>query len=504
MRLTRALAWLTVCGLGFTAVLAVRPSTTGETRPSPGHGHTLETSSSTASMPSMLDFVPTYAEHVKPILETNCVSCHTAGGIAPFTLDEYESARDTAKSVAAATRAKRMPPFPPAGESPKFNHELRLSDDEIAVLSNWYWAGAPSGDLKNAKTGEPRAFPTVRADVKLDIGRNFQPSAELSDEYRCFILDPKLDADRFIAGYDIVPGNRKVVHHVLMYELPDNVLTEARALERAETDGRGGYTCFGGPRVGSGLQPIGAWAPGGAGVKFPAGTGAKIRSSSKLVVQVHYNLANGAEPDRTGVNLELAPKDAKLRALQNFSPVAPVEIACAGVTPTDATHPCSRQSAYARVLQLNNSRGNQRRMAGRDLEMCSQALDSYRDPVDASRITTSCEYFTPARLTIYGLTGHMHYLGKSVKIEKLSPNGSRRVLLDIPRWDFHWQGFYWLQQPVTLERGDKVRISCVFDNSQANQPFLNGKQREPRYVVWGEGTDEEMCLSYVQATVDGI
>jgi hypothetical protein len=221
-------------------------------------------------------------------------------------------------------------------------------------------------------------------------------------------------------------------------------------------------------------------------------------------VQVHYNLANGAAADRTGVNLELAPEGAKLRALQNFAPVAPVEIACPGTTPSDATNPCSRQAAYARVLQLNNSRGNQRRMAGRDLEMCSRVLESYRDPVDVSRIATSCEYFSPARLTIFGLTGHMHYLGKSVKIEKLSPDGSKRVLLDIPRWDFHWQGFYWLQQPVTLERGDKVRISCVFDNSKANQPFLNGERREPRYVVWGEGTDEEMCLSYIQATVDGI
>jgi hypothetical protein len=432
------------------------------------------------------------------------VTCHTDGGIAPFALDGFESASSVAKSLAAATRAGRMPPFPPGGESPKFTHELRLSSDEIAVISNWYWAGAPSGDLNNAKRAASRAFPTVRADLSLNIGRAFQPDARLSDEYRCFILETNLTTDRFIAGYDIVPGNRQVVHHVLVYELPENLLADARALERAETDARGGYTCFGGPRVGSGLQPIGAWAPGGAGVKFPPGTGAKLRARSKLVVQVHYNLANGAAADQTGVNLELAPEGAKLRALQNFAPVAPVEIACPGTTPSDATNPCSRQAAYARVLQLNNSRGNQRRMAGRDLEMCSRVLESYRDPVDVSRIATSCEYFSPARLTIFGLTGHMHYLGKSVKIEKLSPDGSKRVLLDIPRWDFHWQGFYWLQQPVTLERGDKVRISCVFDNSKANQPFLNGERREPRYVVWGEGTDEEMCLSYIQATVDGI
>jgi hypothetical protein len=505
MRLTRAMSWLALCGLGFTAVLAVRAPLTGETRPEQiGHGHLLAISSGGSTIPAVLEFTPTYAEHVKPILDANCVSCHTNGGIAPFALDTLDAARDSAKGIAAATRGRVMPPFPPAGESPKFLHETRLSDDEIAVLSNWYWSGAPAGDASKTRAATPRALPQVRADLNLDIGREFKPSNDLSDEYRCFILEPKLTGERFITGYDIVPGNRKVVHHVLVYELPESLLAEARGLERGEADGRGGYTCFGGPRVGSGLQPIGAWAPGGAGVLFPEGTGAKLRAGSKLVAQVHYNLANGAEPDRTAIKLSLAPEGAKLRALQNFSPVAPVEIACAGATPTDAKHPCSRAAAYERVLQLNNSRGNQRRMAGRDLEMCARTLDTYRDPVDVTRIATSCEYFSPARLTIYGLTGHMHYLGKSVKIELLRPDGSRRVLLDIPRWDFHWQGFYWLQQPASLQRGDKVRISCVFDNSKANQPFLGGERREPRYIVWGEGTGEEMCLSYIQATVDGI
>jgi hypothetical protein len=104
-------------------------------------------------------------------------------------------------------------------------------------------------------------------------------------------------------------------------------------------------------------------------------------------------------------------------------------------------------------------------------------------------------------LKLHGIAGHMHYLGTSVKIEVSSANQNRRVLIDLPRWDFHWQGFYWLEQPVWLRQGETVKISCTFDNTKENQPMINGQQRDPRYVVWGEGTEEEMCLGYVQTTL---
>ncbi len=508
MRLTRVLGWLSVVGICLTAaVLAVRPLSGGETRPfttMPGHAMTEVSSGRGSTVPPILDYLPDYYRHVKPILDANCVTCHVDGGIGPFRLTDYASARDHARSVYLATRARRMPPFPPGGDSPRFTHESHLTDEEIAILANWSWVNAPAGDAREAKVVAPRASESIRADVRLDIGRNFAPNAQLSDEYRCFILEPKLSGERFLSGYDIAPGNRKVVHHVLMYELPGNLKDEALQLERAENDGRGGYTCFGGPRVGSGLQPIGAWAPGSAGVKFPTGTGARLRDGSSLLVQVHYNLANGAAPDRTAINLELAPQGTKLKPLLNFGPVAPVEVACAGTTPSDPKDACSREAAYARVLQLNNSRGNQRRRDGRDLKTCNQPLEWFQHPVDVTRIETSCEYAVPARFTVYGVLGHMHYLGRSIKLEILHPDGSSHVLLDIPRWDFHWQGFYWLQEPVGVKAGDKLRIACVFDNSKANQPYLNGEQRQPRYRVWGEGTEEEMCLGYVQATLEGI
>jgi hypothetical protein len=39
-----------------------------------------------------------------------------------------------------------------------------------------------------------------------------------------------------------------------------------------------------------------------------------------------------------------------------------------------------------------------------------------------------------------------------------------------------------------------VHVSCKFDNSTADQPVIGTKQPTPRYVLWGEGTTDEMCL----------
>lgn len=90
----------------------------------------------------------------------------------------------------------------------------------------------------------------------------------------------------------------------------------------------------------------------------------------------------------------------------------------------------------------------------------------------------------------------MHLRGVRVKLE-LNPGTPRaRTLLEIPRWDFRWQGQYWFQEPIRANRGDTVRITCVYDNS-GPIPGPGGEPLEPRYMVWGEGTTDEMCLGFL-------
>jgi mono/diheme cytochrome c family protein len=88
---------------------------------------------------------PTYYTDVQPILDRHCVSCHIAGGIAPFALDSGEAAVKWAPRIAAVTQSGYMPPWPPGGDSPMFLDDRRLGSASKQVLSDWAKAGAPMG-----------------------------------------------------------------------------------------------------------------------------------------------------------------------------------------------------------------------------------------------------------------------------------------------------------------------------------------------------------------------
>ena len=91
----------------------------------------------------------------------------------------------------------------------------------------------------------------------------------------------------------------------------------------------------------------------------------------------------------------------------------------------------------------------------------------------------------------------MHLLGKSIRVELNPGTVTPRVLLDIPRWDFHWQGAYTLEEPVDAKRGDVLRVTCRYDLGRRHHG-AHGIPKTPRYVLWGEGTTDEMCLGLLQ------
>ena len=92
---------------------------------------------------------------------------------------------------------------------------------------------------------------------------------------------------------------------------------------------------------------------------------------------------------------------------------------------------------------------------------------------------------------LYGTSMHMHLLGKSTSMLV-----SGKPLVNIPRWDFHWQQGYQLITPMNLTGSDVLILQCEWDNSAANQPVIGGQKQVPRDVTWGEGTLDEMCLSF--------
>ena len=92
----------------------------------------------------------------------------------------------------------------------------------------------------------------------------------------------------------------------------------------------------------------------------------------------------------------------------------------------------------------------------------------------------------------------MHLRGVDISVE-LNPGTPRaQMLLHIPHWHFHWQDAYYLVKPIDASPGDTIRVTCSFNNSAQAQPVVKGRPLAPRYVLWGEGTTDEMCLGLLQ------
>ena len=92
----------------------------------------------------------------------------------------------------------------------------------------------------------------------------------------------------------------------------------------------------------------------------------------------------------------------------------------------------------------------------------------------------------------------MHLRGQSIRVEALREGDPASCLLDVPRWDVHHQEGYWLDKGI---RVGKAAITCRWDNRPSAQPIASGKRKPSRELRWGEGTDDEMCLAFLYATL---
>ena len=436
---------------------------------------------SSVSVPSH----PTYHEHVRPIIEASCVACHSDGqiaGYAPFATaeDVVWAARDIKFHVVNGI----MPPWMPSRANLPLQNDRSLSDEEIAIIAAWADDGAPLGDPHDyAPTATDGIAPVeIRADLVLQLDEAYTPTQDALDDYRCFAFELNIDAPQFITGYEFIADVVEMAHHSLFYLFDEGA--EGAIQRRDYADGRPGWSCYGGVGLASEAEGIGGWAPGMSPVLFPSGTGFLIKPGQKIVVQMHYNLWVTNQPDQSRINLQLESAASELAELIDFPLAAPVEIPCpAGV----AGPQCERETALERVAELYGA--GARRTADRLLRRCRQTMAHYAEN-SGENAKGYCDYPIRGPLTVFGVSGHMHELGRSFRLE-LNPDGEEPLLLlDIPLWDFHWQDQYYFVDPLQFSRGDVLRMTCVWDNSLSD---------DPRYVVWGEGTSDEMCFGSVLA-----
>jgi mono/diheme cytochrome c family protein len=448
---------------------------------------------------------PTWSA-VAPVFAEKCAGCHTPGGIAPFSLRSAQSAKAHANGILVMTQLGRMPPWMPGHDSPAYQGQSRriLTTAEKRLIASWVRGGARVGTGRSVAP-PPNGSNAPGTAMTLAPAKPYLPKAAVGglDDYHCFLLEPNLAHDAYVTSAVIKPQQAGIVHHVILFEASGDNAVDARRLNNAS--GGNGWTCFGGPglsethpSVGSasndrlGAPPwIAAWVPGHATNDTPAGTGVLVHAGAAIVMQVHYNLIHKTKRDRSRAVLRFLPTtEAKLTPLNTILIPAPVELPC----PRGAqSRLCSRDVA---VQEEVKKYGYEAALIPSGLlYICGKSLADFpTSPPSVKSLSTGCDRPVTRPLRIYGVAGHMHTRGYDIRIQL---NG--RTLLHIPRWNFHWQDAYYLAKPVDANVGDTIRVTCKFDNSAVKQPLVNGTLLRPRYVLWGEGTTDEMCLGLLQA-----
>jgi hypothetical protein len=402
---------------------------------------------------------PTFWQNVAPLFNDKCVGCHQSGGIAPFPLDDYADSSLRANQIASLTAGRVMPPYlmQTGGECGSFDESQALTDAQIEMIGNWSKAGAPEGTPVSLT---PPPLPTL-GDAKEWTTPNFTPQIQGGDltqfdEYRCFQIDLGLSEDSWVTGWEVVPGNSQMIHHVLGYLFDPGATAKTggtnadvvQALD-AQTPDRDGWPCYAGAGDGVALESVPvSWAPGTGAVIYPGGLGVRAQQGRKMIVQVHYNLANPdlrGQSDQTTIRLKLAQQvtrqavflleDDLLASLDDPNPTT--------LPPGQALAPYTWTKSLARMLGI---------------------------PI-------------PIPLDLVSVWAHMHQRGRKWTLE-LGSGSDYSCIGHIDRWDFNWQRLYQYSRPLTVPSNASFRLTCEYDTSADTEPVLPG---------WG--TQNEMCLA---------
>ena len=365
----------------------------------------------------------TYYRDVLPIYQKDCLSCHATGGAAQPVLDQAQSAIAAAGTSQAAIQSKTMPPFPPAEGCNSYVGERRLSAVDQQTLAQWVAAGAPAGDPATAPPAISGGPPQLGSPDKHLGAGPFTPT-----------YPGQAGANDLYWCFVLDPKLGAASDLTAMNIVPGQKSEVHHVLVFRDPGGKGsagkpaaGYECNGAPG-----EMLNGWVPGASPLQLPTGIGMTISPGDKLLMQVHYHKdpAVAATPDATALDLYFSPKST---------------------------------AEHAWVV-----------WAGTPLFTVPKNAKSYG-------VNSTCTVNGSWKLL--GIAPHMHQHATKFTSNIQAASGNA-CLMNIPHWDFGWQGGYFLQQPVQLVVGDKLTTTCTYDNNTASD------------IQFGEATSDEMCFGF--------
>ncbi len=393
-----------------------------------------------------------------------------------------------ASFISTAVSTAYMPPWPAGDGDVAFHGDRRLSDEQIRKIVDWANAGAVLDVADDTALVPTRiAYEPIEADVTM-VGQPYRGSLVDTDDYHCQVYDPQLSSESYLQGLEVLPDQTAIVHHALVFAVPAQQRQRVQSVDDATAEP--GFPCGGlgiGGRMG---QLITSWAPGQAPTAFPEDTGVRMSPSDFLVMQIHYHYDAAKlelPPDESALAVDFASAEAIAEGLDPLELtlyLAPAEIPCTDglVGPL-----CDRAAAVVDLQTRANALGGF--VADGLLAQCGQSATDFAT-MTTGVVTATCD-LPAAPGQVVSLWGHMHELGASYRMVLNPGTDSERVLLDIPKWDFDWQLLYNPVDDIVLAPGDIIRVECTWDRS------LHDYGAEPRYILWSEGTADEMCYSQI-------
>jgi hypothetical protein len=425
---------------------------------------------------------PTYTKDVAPILFASCTNCHRPGEIAPMSLMTYKDVRPWARAIAARVADGTMPPWHADPAHGKFSNARTLSVAHKTTIATWVAAGAPEGNPADMPPAPAyKEGWNIEPDVILSMQEDYPIPATGEVNYQYLVVPANFAEDRYITDWEIRPGDRRAVHHLLLYLLAPKEVVEAQMkrqqqamlnrmfgpapsanaprptppfemaccvqIPAGEEGGRPlppdqrkdpgpNYR----PRPQGMAQGMGGFSPGGSIRHFPEGMGMRIPAGYSLVFQMHYTTYGKATTDRSTIGLKFAKTTPKTilntMALINASLSIP---------------------------------------AGATNHLVENTMTFNRDTM------------------IYSLVPHTHVRGKGWHYEAIYPDGRKEVILSVPNYDFNWQHEYVFEKPLQLPAGTKLHAKAWYDNSPANK----SNPDPSKTVTWGDQTWEEMMYTSI-------
>ena len=363
---------------------------------------------------------------------------------------------------------------------------------------------ARTSNAQSAVVSHAAATPNLTASVT----HAPSPPKDATDEYRCTWIDPHFATSQmitkaeFLADTSKSQANKKELHHAIAYIASPAVVAQVKALDRTGTKG---WTCFSSPLGATSMGGLAAlpwlygWSPGHGADVAKAGYGTAVPAGSLIVLQIHYNSLAGkkAVTSRFNVWSEATSTSSRV-ALTSRHYVAAPDMPCVAPYNDVKKYPLCKHDAS--LADLTKRFGPEARSFTQLLEaVCNRSgLPTSASSPNAASASCAWLFDDNTPVTIHKIWPHMHMLGKTFSVvlchqDSRCGTANSETLLVVPSYNFDNQFGYALANPVTMTKGDYVKVTCTYSPAlRKSNPQT--KKLPPRYITWGDGSSDEMCL----------